>query len=117
MQYYTPKYLVITGVISSIGSAATLPIFGYLLSNMVFHLMQDPLSEQFDNSRNFWTIMFLVLCISMFVVTYIQGLSFGISSENLCNQVRLLLFENIIYKHIGWFDKKDRAPGILGSII
>lgn len=45
MHYYTPKYLVITGVISSIGSAATLPIFGFLLSNMVFHLMQDPMSD------------------------------------------------------------------------
>ena len=28
-----------------------------------------------------------------------------------------MLFEQILYKHIGWFDDKDRAPGILGNII
>ena len=28
-----------------------------------------------------------------------------------------MLFQAIMYKHIGWFDNKDRAPGILGNII
>jgi ABC-type multidrug transport system fused ATPase/permease subunit len=28
-----------------------------------------------------------------------------------------MLFEAILFKHIGWFDNKDRAPGILGNII
>ena len=27
------------------------------------------------------------------------------------------MFEAILYKHIGWFDNKDKAPGILGNII
>lgn len=30
---------------------------------------------------------------------------------------RIKLFEAILYKHIGWFDNKDKAPGILGNII
>ena len=29
----------------------------------------------------------------------------------------MLLFEAILYKHIGWFDNKDRAPGVLGNVI
>ena len=79
--------------------------------------MQDPLSDSFDNDRDFWTLMFLTLSISMFILTYFQGLSFGITSENLTNKIRIMLFESIIYKHVGWFDKKDRAPGVLGSIL
>jgi hypothetical protein len=61
--------------------------------------------------------MFAVMCILLFFSTYIQGLCFGIGAENLIAKVRFKLLEAIIYKHIGWFDDKDKAPGILGSII
>lgn len=31
--------------------------------------------------------------------------------------MRKELFEAILYKHIGWFDDRNSAPGILGNII
>jgi ATP-binding cassette, subfamily B (MDR/TAP), member 5 len=31
--------------------------------------------------------------------------------------VRNLLYRSILYKNIAWFDRKDRAPGILSNII
>lgn len=31
--------------------------------------------------------------------------------------VRVKLFDNIIYKHIGWFDSKAKAPGILSNVL
>lgn len=31
--------------------------------------------------------------------------------------LRIRLFEAILRKHIGWFDNKDRAPGVLTNII
>ena len=61
--------------------------------------------------------MFGVLCLGIFVFTYIQKLAFGYGSENLTYRLRALLFEAILYKHIGWFDSKDRAPGVLGNVI
>jgi ATP-binding cassette subfamily B (MDR/TAP) protein 1 len=44
-------------------------------------------------------------------------MAFGYGAENLTHKFRLMLFESILYKHIGWFDNKDRAPGVLGNII
>ena len=32
-------------------------------------------------------------------------------------KLRIMLFESILRKHIGWFDNKDRAPGVLTNII
>ena len=32
-------------------------------------------------------------------------------------KLRIELFKAILRKHIGWFDNKDRAPGILTNII
>ena len=31
--------------------------------------------------------------------------------------IRKLLYLNLVHKHIGWFDNKDNAPGILTSTL
>jgi ABC-type multidrug transport system fused ATPase/permease subunit len=42
---------------------------------------------------------------------------FGIGGENLTLAVRRKLFEGILYKHVGWFDSKDKAPGVLTNML
>lgn len=84
---------------------------------MVFVLMIDPSDPKFVELRNFWVGMFGVLTVGMFLSSFIQKLSFGYCSENLTKTIRIQLFQSILYKHIGWFDNKERAPGILGNII
>lgn len=37
--------------------------------------------------------------------------------ENLVFTIRTKLFAGIIYKHVSWFDSKDRAPGIITNIL
>ena len=32
-------------------------------------------------------------------------------------KLRIKLFDAILRKHVGWFDNKDRAPGVLTNII
>lgn len=32
-------------------------------------------------------------------------------------KLRVKLFEAILRKHVGWFDNKERAPGVLTNII
>jgi len=51
------------------------------------------------------------------ISSFIQKLCFGIGGDNLTLGLRIKLFEAILRKHIGWFDNKDRAPGILTNII
>jgi len=117
MSYYTPKWLAVVGLIASVGASAQLPVFGFLLSQMVFTLMEPVDGGSFKEDSDFWIGMFALLCAGIFIFTYMQKLAFGYGSENLTYRVRVLLFESILYKHIGWFDNKDRAPGILGNII
>jgi ATP-binding cassette subfamily B (MDR/TAP) protein 1 len=42
---------------------------------------------------------------------------FSIVGENLTFTMRKKLFEGIIYKHIAWFDSKDKAPGVLSNVL
>ena len=37
--------------------------------------------------------------------------------ENMTNIVRKKLYASILRKNIGWFDDKNRAPGILSNMI
>jgi hypothetical protein len=49
--------------------------------------------------------------------TYIQKLCFSLGGENLTYKLRVMLFEAILMKDIGWFDAKDKAPGVLTNVI
>lgn len=50
-------------------------------------------------------------------MSYTQKLLFGRGGENLTFTLRVKLFEAFLHKQIGWFDNKNRAPGILTNII
>jgi hypothetical protein len=39
MQFYTPRWLALIGLFSSILASAQLPMFGFILSKMIFVLM------------------------------------------------------------------------------
>jgi hypothetical protein len=42
MKYQRPTYLIILGLLSSVATSASLPLFGYILAQMVFSLLEDP---------------------------------------------------------------------------
>ena len=71
MKYYTPSSLVVVGLISSAIASVQLPVFGYLLSQIVFDLMLPPSSPEFAQNRDFWIAMFAVMCAGLFVFTYL----------------------------------------------
>lgn len=64
-----------------------------------------------------WTWAFIGLVIGIGLSSFTQKLCFGFGGDNLTLQLRIRLFEAILRKHIGWFDNKDRAPGVLTNII
>jgi ABC-type multidrug transport system fused ATPase/permease subunit len=67
--------------------------------------------------RAFWCGMFLLLVILLGICAFIQKYIFFVAGENLTLDIRNMLYKGIIFKHLAWFDKKDRAPGILSNIL
>jgi ATP-binding cassette subfamily B (MDR/TAP) protein 1 len=47
----------------------------------------------------------------------LQKLWFGLGGDNLSFKLRMELFKAILRKHVGWFDNKSRAPGIIVNIL
>ena len=53
----------------------------------------------------------------MGITGFVQKVTFGYGGENLSLGLRMKLFEAFMLKHIGWFDNKNRAPGILTKVL
>ena len=121
MQYYDSKGLAIAGFIASMFASLSLPLFGLVLSKYIFVLAMynnpDIPLQQITPERNKWTIAFFILCCGIGVSSYFQKLCFGRGGENLTYKLRVQLFLSYMSKHIGWFDNKNRAPGILSNIL
>ena len=55
--------------------------------------------------------------IYMSLVHFGEKTLFGMMGEKLTMHLRVSLLEEIMYKQISWFDREDRAPGIITSIV
>ena len=64
-----------------------------------------------------WAIVFIGLVIGIGLSAFVQKLCFGFGGDNLTHTLRVKLFEAFLRKHVGWFDDKQRAPGILSNIL
>ena len=64
-----------------------------------------------------WFFVFLGLVIGIGLSAFVQKLCFGFGGDNLTHVLRVKLFEAFLRKHIGWFDDKQRAPGIMSNIL
>jgi ABC-type multidrug transport system fused ATPase/permease subunit len=98
-------------------NAFAFPLFGFIFSKLMFILMSHGYNKNFSSDRNFWCGMFLLECIMIGVVSFLQKYIFSYVGENLTFDVRNELFKGIIYKHLQWFDSKTRAPGILSNVL
>ena len=92
-----------------------MPVFGSLMGKMLFIIMDYSDLEVLKNdSRDMCAIMF-GLAIFAFLTGLGQKLSFGVIGENVSFKIRQVLYQSIISKHLGWFDQRENAPGILTS--
>lgn len=61
--------------------------------------------------------MLVLLAFGIGFFTFLMKAVYGYVGENLTFTIRKMLFAGIIYKHISWFDSKDKAPGVLTNIL
>ena len=73
--------------------------------------------EFFQEQRNYWAAIFIGIIFGIGFSAAIQKLCFGFGADNLIHTLRVMLFEAILRKNIGWFDDKQKAPGILSNML
>jgi len=88
MRDYSPKRLAVIGFGASMVASLQLPVFGYVLSQFLFVLIEND-QNTFQHQRNMWTLVFVLLCIGIGISVYIQKLAFALGGENLTCTLRV----------------------------
>ena len=65
--------------------------------------------------------MFIIGMVSwIFIQIMVKGAEktlFSVMGEKMTLEIRLKLIEEIMHKQISWFDREDRAPGVITKTI
>ena len=91
-----------------------MPLFAICLGKMLFILNPTIYTDDYIKSESDKYCLYMVyIGIGMMISGFLNKFSFGVVGENVTLRVRKLLYSRIIEKPLGWFDKKENAPGIL----
>ena len=61
--------------------------------------------------------MCFALAVCFAIVKFAERAVFGIIGVNMITKIRKELMEAILHKQINWFDREDRAPGVITGIM
>lgn len=116
MSFYRPKWLTSIGCIFALVASFVWPVFGVIYCKLLFIMMSSFLPT-FSDDRNWWCGMFLLQVGVSGIVYFLIKYIFFVAGENLTHDIKIKLFKGMIFKHLGWYDKKEHAPGILSNIL
>lgn len=119
LPYNKPMYLVGLGLIFSAIAGATQPVFGVVFSKLLSVLMK-PLNTEGDKEDLRSELYFLIAMTALIGVSASIGMTgskycFGILGENVTLDVRKLLYEKILRKHMGFHDFRENMSSALTS--
>ncbi|PIA30044.1 hypothetical protein AQUCO_05700033v1 [Aquilegia coerulea] len=106
------KFLLI-GSFGAVVHGVMLPIFGLLLSTAIKIFYEPP--QELRKDSKFWSSMFLLLGVIVFVFIPIEQYFFGVAGGKLIQRIRSLCFGKVVYQEIGWFDDPAHSSGAIGA--
>lgn len=80
-------------------------------------MIAHPYNDNWVEEKNELLWYFLVICFVLGGIAGTEKAMFGITGENLTYNVRRDLLRGILFKQVQWFDREDRAPGILTNVL
>ena len=94
-----------------------MPLFGYIISEFTFIIILGPKAATFAEDRDTALWQFVCLCLAVGLLGFLQKIMFAVGGGNLTFRVRVALFESMVHKHVGWFDKKSHSASQLAGVL
>jgi ABC-type multidrug transport system fused ATPase/permease subunit len=104
------------GLIASCIQGGIFPAFGIFITKMLFSLMIVDKAELRTKS-DYWCLAMFLSCVLSFITGFTQKSLFGVIGENITLNIRQSLYGALVRKNMGWFDKRENAPGVLTSVL
>ncbi|KAI1265157.1 ABC transporter [Xylariaceae sp. FL1019] len=77
----------------------------------------DANKNQVKKDSDFWSLMYLVLAIVIFIAQCSQGIAFAKCSEILIRRVRDRSFRTMLRQDVSFFDKEENTSGALTTFL
>lgn len=107
--------LALLAILAAAGNGLMFPVFSILLSRII-PVFYEPDPEVLRRDANFWSIMFVVLAASVFVLMVAQNVLFGIIGSQLIRRVRRLCFSAVLRQEVAWFDQPKNSRSEQGPL-
>lgn len=113
-----PKAAVPIGLLFSLLLGVVMPVFGIILSRLLFDLQAKLHDETYIREKaNFWCLMMLMCAVASGTFIFMQKMTFRRLGEGVTQKMRRILYTSMLEKHMGWFDQKENAPGQLSTVL
>ncbi|KAI5790235.1 P-loop containing nucleoside triphosphate hydrolase protein [Geopyxis carbonaria] len=114
----TEKTYMCIGLVTSIICGGGYPTQAVLFANSILALSRPPSEyKEVRREANFWSGMYLMLAVVLFVAHVTQGLAFAKCSEKLVHRVRDKAFRTMLRQDIAFFDREENSTGALTSFL
>lgn len=94
-----------------------MPMLGLVIVNLQATFYKRYTDPEWETESKIWLCIFAGVIIFFVLFTVLEKSIFGVMGEKLTLKLRCELIEEILHKQISWFDREDRAPGILTNVI
>ena len=112
---YKPQYVIIIMIILASLSSCAMPVTARCIIVLQFIYFNQ--EEGWETETMYYLIFFACWVFFVMIVLASEKSLFGLMGEKLTFTLRLQLLDEIVHKQIAWFDREDRAPGIITNII
>lgn len=95
------------------------PLLAFCVMKILFNGLWLNSTSLYADTNDSWNKILIYsgaivgLAVISFTASYLYKAIYGTISENMTKRIWKELFASIIYKHIGWFDKKENSTGAL----
>lgn len=114
--YNKPIINVLIGLVTSLIQGCIFPVFGFIMAKILFAYMIPDMETMYDESKK-WCLGLFICALVSFFNGFIQKTSWGVVGENMTLKMRENLYAVFLRKHVGWFDERDNAPGVLTNVL
>ena len=94
-----------------------MPLISYLIINLQFSLFDAGIEDDWEDRAKMYLCIMAGWVFCLIFIGATEKSLFGIMGEKMTAQLQIKLVEEIMHKQVSWFDREDRAPGIITSVI
>eukprot|EP01053_Blabericola_migrator_P004392 Blabericola_migrator_1__4391@NODE_235_length_10999_cov_256_628796_g200_i0_p1_GENE_NODE_235_length_10999_cov_256_628796_g200_i0NODE_235_length_10999_cov_256_628796_g200_i0_p1_ORF_typecomplete_len657_score136_95ABC_membrane/PF00664_23/6_1e50ABC_tran/PF00005_27/8_1e42SMC_N/PF02463_19/68SMC_N/PF02463_19/7_2e08AAA/PF00004_29/1_7e03AAA/PF00004_29/3e06AAA_21/PF13304_6/2_1e05AAA_15/PF13175_6/0_00033TniB/PF05621_11/0_14TniB/PF05621_11/2_6AAA_5/PF07728_14/0_0019AAA_22/PF13401_6/0_0036AAA_16/PF13191_6/0_00 len=107
--------ILLIGLVGAILNGLSFPLFSILLAKFMsaFYL---PVNQVEEECRK-WALGFVGFAAGVFIANFLQQAAFGWSGQKVVQKLRAIVFTEMIYQDIAFFDESEHTTGKLSEIL